>query len=70
MIELTRINLLPYREQLEQKKKQQFKILMLAALAVGVGLSTLAYLSINLVICETDTHNVYLEQRVKKLGSR
>ena len=67
MIELTRINLLPYREQLEQKKKQQFKILMLAALAVGVGLSTLAYLGINQAISKQDTRNVFLEQEVKKL---
>ncbi|MDU8023121.1 MAG: pilus assembly protein PilP, partial [Neisseria sp.] len=28
MIELTRINLLPYREEIKQRKQQQFKILM------------------------------------------
>ena len=47
MIELIKVNLLPYREEIQQKKKQQFKALMLLALAVGAGLSALAYLGRN-----------------------
>ena len=44
MIELTRINLLPYREEIKQRKQQQFKILMLGAFAVGLGLAAATYL--------------------------
>ena len=44
MIELTRINLLPYREEIKQRKQQQFKVLMLGAFAVGLGLAAATYL--------------------------
>ena len=44
MIELTRINLLPYREEIKQRKQQQFKILMLGAFAVGLGLAAVPIL--------------------------
>ena len=47
MIELTRINLLPYREEIKQRKQQQFKILMLGAFAVGLGLAAATYLGID-----------------------
>ena len=39
MTELIKINLLPYREEIKQRKRQQFKILMLSSLLIGVGLS-------------------------------
>ena len=47
MTELIKINLLPYREEIKQRKRQQFKILMLSSLLIGVGLSAIAYLAIN-----------------------
>ena len=50
MIELTRINLLPYREEIQQKQKQNFKSLMLLALLAGIGISALAYFGINRAI--------------------
>ena len=50
MIELTRINLLPYREEIKQRKQQQFKILMLGAFAVGLGLVAATYLGIDSAI--------------------
>ena len=43
MTELIKINLLPYREEIKQRKRQQFKILMLSSLLIGVGLSAIAY---------------------------
>lgn len=67
MIELTKINLLPYREQLAQKKKQQFKVLMIAALATGVGLAALAYLGINQAISKQQARNEFLTQEIAKL---
>lgn len=67
MIELTRINLLPYREEIQQKKKQQFKALMLLALLVGLGLSALIYFAINRAIDNQQSRNSLLEQEITKL---
>ncbi len=67
MIELIKINLLPYREEIRQRKKQQFKILMLTALLIGLGLSALTYLSINGAIDSQQGRNAFLESEIKKL---
>ena len=69
MIEFTRINLLPYREEIKQRKKQQFNILMLSALLVGVGLSVLAYVSINSAISNQESRNQFLEAEIAKLDT-
>ncbi|WP_373699442.1 PilN domain-containing protein [Neisseria dentiae] len=67
MIELTKINLLPYREEIQQKKKQQFKTLMLFALLVGIGLSALAYLGIGNAVGSQEKRNEFLSQQITKL---
>lgn len=67
MIELTKINLLPYREEIQQKKKQQFKTLMLFALLVGIGLSALAYLGIGNAVSSQEKRNEFLSQQITKL---
>ncbi|MDO1509911.1 MULTISPECIES: PilN domain-containing protein [unclassified Neisseria] len=67
MIELTRINLLPYREKIQQKKKQQFKALMLFALFTGLGFSALTYLSINNAIGGQEKRNEFLNQEIAKI---
>lgn len=67
MIELTKINLLPYREEIQQKKKQQFKTLMLFALLVGIGLSALAYLGIGKAVGSQEKRNEFLNQQITKL---
>lgn len=67
MIQLTRINLLPYREEIQQKKKQQFKALMLLALLIGLGLSALIYFAINRAIDNQQSRNSLLEQEITKL---
>ena len=67
MIELIKVNLLPYREEIQQKKKQQFKALMLLALAVGAGLSALAYLGINQAIDRQEERNQFLTSEISKL---
>ena len=69
MIEVTKINLLPYREEIKQRKKQQFNILMLSALLVGVGLSVLAYVSINSAISNQESRNQFLETEISKLDT-
>ncbi|WP_373747408.1 PilN domain-containing protein [Neisseria dentiae] len=67
MIELTKINLLPYREEIQQKKKQQFKTLMLFALLVGIGLSALTYLGISKAVGNQEKRNEFLSQQITKL---
>ncbi|WP_293276150.1 PilN domain-containing protein [Neisseria sp. oral taxon 014] len=69
MIEFTKINLLPYREEIKQRKKQQFNFLMLSALLVGVGLSVLAYVSINSAISNQESRNQFLETEISKLDT-
>ena len=69
MIEFTKINLLPYREEIKQRKKQQFNILMLSALLVGVGLPVLAYVSINSAISNQESRNQFLETEISKLDT-
>lgn len=67
MIELTKINLLPYRQEIKQRKKQQFKLLMLAALLAGLGLSVLTYLSINSAINNQEDRNEFLQTEIDRL---
>ncbi|MFC3874490.1 PilN domain-containing protein [Neisseria musculi] len=67
MIELTKINLLPYREEIQQKKKQQFKTLMLFALLAGIGLSALTYLGIGNAVSSQEERNEFLSRQITKL---
>ncbi|MCP1659222.1 PilN domain-containing protein [Neisseria perflava] len=67
MIELTKINLLPYREEIRQHQKQKFKILMLCGLLAGLGLSVLTYLFINSAIDNQEGRNRFLETEIEKL---
>lgn len=69
MTELIKINLLPYREEIKQRKKQQFKILMLSSLLIGVGLSAIAYLAINNAISDQESRNAFLEAEITKLDN-
>lgn len=69
MTELIKINLLPYREEIKQRKRQQFKILMLSSLLIGVGLSAIAYLAINNAISDQKSRNAFLEAEITKLDN-
>jgi len=69
MTELIKINLLPYREEIKQRKRQQFKILMLSSLLIGVGLSAIAYLAINSAISDQESRNAFLEAEIIKLDN-
>ena len=60
MTELIKINLLPYREEIKQRKRRQFKILMLSSLLIGVGLSAIAYLAITNAISDQESRNAFL----------
>lgn len=67
MIEFVKINLLPYREEIKQRKKQQFKVLMLSALLIGAGLLVLTYLTINNAIGRQEDRNALLGKEIEKL---
>lgn len=67
MINLIKINLLPYREALQQKRKQQFKVLMLVAGAIGVGLAALTYVSIDQMIAAQEARNQFLTTKTQEL---
>lgn len=67
MIELTKVNLLPYREEIQQKKKQQFQRLMLLAVLAGIGLSALAYMGISNAISSQEARNSFLSQQITKV---
>lgn len=67
MIELTRINLLPYREEIKQRKQQQFKMLMLGAFAVGLGLAAATYLGIDSAISNQEGRNNFLQTEIDRL---
>ncbi len=67
MIELTRINLLPYREEIKQRKQQQFKVLMLGAFAVGLGLAAATYLGIDNAISNQEGRNNFLHTEIDRL---
>lgn len=67
MIELTRINLLPYREEIKQRRQQQFKVLMLGAFAVGLGLAAATYLGIDSAISNQEGRNNFLQTEIDRL---
>lgn len=67
MIELTRINLLPYWEEIKQRKQQQFKVLMLGAFAVGLGLAAATYLGIDNAISNQEGRNNFLQTEIDRL---
>lgn len=69
MTELIKINLLPYREEIKQRKRQQFKILILSSLLIGIGLSAIAYLAINSAISDQESRNAFLEAEIIKLDN-
>ena len=67
MINLIKINLLPYREESNQKKKQKFNVLMAASGIIGVALSVVAFMGINQAISAQESRNSFLEDEIKTL---
>jgi len=69
MMDLIKINLLPYREELNQKKKQKFNAVMVASGLIGVGLSIVAFMGINQAISIQESRNAFLEGEIKTLDT-
>ena len=69
MMDLIKINLLPYREELNQRKKQKFNVLMAASGIIGIGLAVVAFLGINQAISAQESRNAFLEGEIKILDT-
>lgn len=67
MIDLIKINLLPYREEISQKKKQKFKVMMIAAGLIGLGLCGAVYVGISQAISSQEDRNRFLESEIAKM---
>lgn len=70
MVDLIKVNLLPYREVIQQKKKQQFQLLMGIAVAVGLGAAALTYFGISQMISAQEDRNAFLESEIKNLDAK
>lgn len=69
MMDLIRINLLPYREELNQRKKQKFKVVMTVSGIIGIGLLAVAFMGINQAIATQESRNAFLEDEIKTLDT-
>lgn len=70
MLQLIKINLLPYREAKIQEQKRQFARLMILAALLGVALSALVYLSLQGQINAHQTRNDTLNAGIKELDAQ
>ncbi|EGV35349.1 PilN domain-containing protein [Neisseria weaveri] len=70
MIELIKINLLPYREEIKNKQKQKFKLMILAALAGGLVVSTFIYFAINQTIRSQENRNTFLSNEINRIDKK
>ncbi|EEZ58548.1 TPA: PilN domain-containing protein [Neisseria gonorrhoeae] len=69
MNNLIKINLLPYREEMNKRKQQQFKTLMYGAVLTGVAAVAATYLFINNMINKQSEKNTLLEISIAHLDT-
>ncbi|HGJ8660229.1 TPA: PilN domain-containing protein [Neisseria gonorrhoeae] len=69
MNNLIRINLLPYREEMNKRKQQQFKTLMYGAVLTGVAAVAATYLFIDNMINKQSEKNTLLEISIAHLDT-
>ena len=67
MIPLIKVNMLPYREQLDKQKKSQFTRLMVASALAGVGLLVFTYVTLSGMILNQESRNQQLTDGIAKL---
>ncbi|WP_037587374.1 PilN domain-containing protein [Stenoxybacter acetivorans] len=70
MIPLIKINLLPYREAIVQKQKQHLKQILLLGLVAGLGLSALAYFTLDSRLSSQTDRNLVLKNGIKQLDEQ
>ncbi|EMU1626499.1 PilN domain-containing protein [Neisseria gonorrhoeae] len=69
MNNLIKINLLPYREEMNKRKQQQFKTLMYSAVLTGVAAVAATYLFIDNMINKQSEKNTLLEISIAHLDT-
>lgn len=69
MNNLIKINLLPYREEMNKRKQQQFKTLMYGAVLTGVAAVAATYLFIDNMINNQSERNTRLETSIAHLDT-
>ncbi|HFC7805233.1 TPA: PilN domain-containing protein [Neisseria meningitidis] len=69
MNNLITINLLPYREEMNKRKQQQFKTLMYGAVLTGVAAVAATYLFIDNMINNQSERNTLLETSIAHLDT-
>ncbi|HEZ6289085.1 TPA: PilN domain-containing protein [Neisseria meningitidis] len=69
MNNLIKINLLPYREEMNKRKQQQFKTLMYGAVLTGVAAVATTYLFIDNMINNQSERNTLLETSIAHLDT-
>ncbi|EMR8480708.1 PilN domain-containing protein [Neisseria gonorrhoeae] len=69
MNNLIKINLLPYREEMNKRKQQQFKTLMYGAVLTGVAAVAATYLFIDNMINKQSEKNTLLEISIAHLDT-
>lgn len=69
MNNLIKINLLPYREEMNKRKQQQFKTLMYGAVLAGVAAVAATYLFIDNMINNQSERNTLLETSIAHLDT-
>lgn len=67
MIPLIKVNMLPYREQLDKQKKSQFTRLMVASALAGVGLLVFTYVTLSGMVMNQESRNRQLTDGIAKL---
>ncbi|HGT9285641.1 TPA: PilN domain-containing protein [Neisseria gonorrhoeae] len=70
MNNLIKINLLPYREEMNKRKQQQFKTLMYGAVLTGVAAVAATYLFIDNMINKQSEKNTLLEISIAHLDTQ
>lgn len=64
---LIKINMLPYREQLDLEKQAQFKRLMMLALVAGIGLAGFTFVTLKGMAVAQESRNEELRQGIAEL---
>ncbi len=67
---MARINLLPWREQLREERKQQFLVILVGVLIIAGGVVFLADQYLNAEIEQQNARNEFLRKEISALDSR
>ena len=67
---MARINLLPWREQLREERKQRFLVTIVGVLIVAGGIVFLADQYLNATITQQNARNDFIRNEISALDSR